>query len=179
MKIGWGAIILLTALAYRGPATAQAKHTYSSEQVHFSAEDEGVQKPVPIPEDVLAILNQDELVRNVLKNEGIPADKLPLSWFSASFIHLSSLGEPDLVVLGEGDLRGANVVTFWVFCSTPHGHELVLMAHEHDLEVKKARWKGHREIEISGETAIQFSSVLLRWDGDKYAAYREKSEPIK
>ena len=179
MKIGRSAFLLLVPLAFCGLATAQPKHPHSSEQTHFSAEDAGVQKPVPIPADVLAILGRDDLVRNVLEDQELPGEKLPQSWFSASEIHLSSSSETDLVVVAEGPLAGGNVDVFWVFCATRQGHELVLMAPEHDLVVKRARWMGHREIELMSATAVQWSGVLLRWDGRKYAAYRTKSVPIK
>ena len=179
MNVGWPAIVLLLALMSNGRVAAQAKLTSSSLQTQFSAEDTGVEKPVVIPEEVMVILRQDEGVRNALKYENVPADKPPASWFSASEVHLRGSAQDDLVVLGEGDLRGANVITFWIFRDTDHGHELVLMAHAHDLIVRKNRWNEYREIEISGETAEEFTSVLFRFDGKRYAEYREKSEHIK
>jgi hypothetical protein len=54
-----------------------------------------------------------------------------------------------------------------------------MMAHEHNLAVKRARWRGYREIELMSNSAVEWSSVLLRWDGKKYAAYRERSGLIK
>jgi hypothetical protein len=45
--------------------------------MQFSAEDSGVKRPITIPDDVLAILRQDKLVRNVLENEETPVAKLP------------------------------------------------------------------------------------------------------
>jgi hypothetical protein len=41
------------------------------EQRTFSAEESQVQKPVVLPQDVLATLGQDELVRMELENHGI------------------------------------------------------------------------------------------------------------
>jgi len=161
-----------------GPGTAQAKSGHLTEQMHFSAEDEGVKRPISIPNDVFAILAKDERVKSMLDDQKIPADQLPTSWFSASAIHLRGPDEIDLVVLGEEQLRGANVITYWVFRATPRGHELVLKAPAHDLIVKRTRWKGYREIELSAETAVELTTVLFRWDGNKYAVFREKSGPI-
>jgi hypothetical protein len=172
---GFLAIVVLAC----GSAHANGKQHAQPEQLEFSAEDEGVKRPVVVPDEVMAILSQDELVRNVLESENVPSEKLPPAWFSASTIHLSGPGEVDLVVMAESELRGANVNVFWVFCPTVHGYELVLTAPAHDLVVKKARWRGHREIELMSATAVQFSTVLLRWDGRKYAAYQPKSEEIK
>jgi hypothetical protein len=179
MKVSLSAIVLLILLAARVPGTAQGKAVHSAEQMQFSAEDSGVKRPITIPDDVLAILRQDKLVRNVLENEETPVAKLPSSWFSASEVHLSNSTETDLIIVAEGPLAGANVDVFWVFVPAVHGHDLVLTAPAHDLIVRKARWKGYREIEMSGETAVEFSSVLFRWDGRKYVVCREKSEHIR
>lgn len=121
--------------------TAESTGSYPHEQRHFSAEDRGVKKSVPIPKDVLAILSKDETVQSVLEGQNILTQNLPRSWFSASAIHLSRPERVDLVVMGQGPLRGANVITFWIFCATPSGYQLVLSAPAHDLLVKNTRWK--------------------------------------
>jgi len=172
-------VLLLIAFAIQRPATAEKHRSHPPEQLRFSAEDAGVKKPIPIPKDVLEILSRDELVRNVLQNQNIPVEKLPSSWFSASEIHLSGPSEKDLIVEASGPLAGGNVVTFWVFFMTPQGPRLVMMAHEHDLIVKSAYRKGHREIELDSMTAGQISTVLCRFSGKQYVAYQEKTEPIK
>jgi hypothetical protein len=167
--------LLLVALAALVPVVAQTNHSRSSEQSHFSAEDEGVEKPVEIPDDVLTILRQDRLVRNVLRSQETPTERPPQSWFSASTIHLSNSGGSDLIVVAEGPLAGANVDAFWVFRDTANGHELVLMAPAHDLVIRKTTWMGYREIELMSATAVQWSDVLLRWNGEKYVSFREES----
>ncbi len=179
MKIYWRAFGLFTCLTISCNGFAQAKRAHTSEQTAFSAEDEGVKTPVAVPEDVLAILRTDEEVRNSLEYENIPPEKLPLSWFSASIVHLSNRKDQDLIVEGEPPLSGANTVTFWVFRATPHGHEMVLNAPAHDLIVRKARWKGYRDIEMSAETAVEFHRVILRFDGNRYEIYRETLQPIR
>ncbi|HKF20966.1 MAG TPA: hypothetical protein VKE93_05325 [Candidatus Angelobacter sp.] len=170
---------LLTFLVMGCAATAQVKGSHPSEQTHFSAEVEGVDKPVTLPQDVVAILGKDEMVRNALENENVPAEKMPLSWFSASAIHLSNSGKVDLVVAGNPPLAGANVTTFWVFRATPHGYELVLNAPAHDLAVMNTRSRGYRDIELISMTAVQMSSVLCRFDGARYTKYKARSEPIR
>jgi len=169
---------LLTFLVLCSTLTLEGKGPGSSEQRHFSAEEPDVKNPIAIPRSVLAILRQDEMVLNALQYQDIPGEKIPPSWFLASAIHLKP-GEADLIVVGKEPLAGANVVTFWVFCSTDHGYKLVLTAPAHDLIVKNTRWKGHRDIELSSESAVQFSSVLCRFDGERYTPYKTKSEPIR
>lgn len=152
---------------------------YSSQQRHFSAEVAGVDLPVAIPQDVLAILRNDQMVRNGIEDENLPAEKMPPSWFSASAIHLSNSSKVDLVVVAQGPLAGANVTTFWVFRATSRGYELVLTAPAHDLAVMNTRWKGYRDIELISLTGVQISTVLCRFDGKRYKAHKTSSEPIR
>jgi hypothetical protein len=171
------AFTLTLALALIG--SANAKHPVRPEQLHFSAEDEGVRHPVAIPTEVLAILGKDEMVKDILEDQNVSADTMPPSWFSASVVHLSANDEADLIVEGEPPVVGANITPFWVFCATDHGYELVLTARAHDLEVKKRRWKGHHVIVMSGETAVVFTGVEFRWNGNRYTEFREKSENLR
>ncbi|HJX83186.1 MAG TPA: hypothetical protein VJ723_02440 [Candidatus Angelobacter sp.] len=170
---------VITLLLICGVAPAQGKGFHRFEQSHFTAEDASVRKPVRIPEGVLAVLRKDEVVGTALENENIPADKMPLSWFSASAIHLSNPEQVDLVVMAVGTLRGSNMTTFWVFCATAQGYELVLRAPAHDLMAKNTRWKRHRDIELTSMTAVQISTVLCRFDGERYTGYRTSSQPIR
>jgi hypothetical protein len=149
------------------------------EQVHFSAEDEGVRRPAALPGDVLEVLGKQKRVVDILESQQIPPEQLPLSWFSASIIHLGRSNDDDFIVEGEPPLSGANTVTFWVFRSTPNGHELVLTAAAHDLIVRKASWNGYRDLEMMAVTAMRVDRVLFRFDGKRYQQYREKLEAIR
>jgi hypothetical protein len=162
-----------------GAFAAQRKSSHSSEQTHFSAEEDAVRDPVTIPKDVLAILRTDDAVRGALEDKNIPSEKMPLSWFSASKIHLSNPRRSDIIVVGEPPLAGANVVTFWVFRATPQGYKLVLNAPAHDLAVANTRSKGYRDIELTSMTAVQISTVLCRFDGKKYAGNKTRTDPIR
>jgi hypothetical protein len=176
-----GSVLFAVALLLAGSTKvlAQAIQHLPAEQTDFSAEDETVKKPAAIPDEVLALLRQDSMVKDVLESEKIPLQKLPTSWFSASAIHLSAPGEPDMIVAAEGTLMEANVENFWVFRHTVHGYELVLNAPAHDLGVKKRRWNGMREIELESATATNVHTVLLRFDGSQYAVFNDKSKDIK
>jgi hypothetical protein len=175
MKTRWSVLLSLVFAIVGLHATESKQPPRSSEQLEFSAEDAGVKKPVAIPEDVLAILKKDKSVQDAVEDGGSPQS----SWFSASEIHLSTADRRDLIVVGEPPLSGANTATFWVFCATHNSYQLVLNAPAHDLIVKNTRWKGYREIEMSAETAVEFTSVLFRFDGKRYTEYRTKSEPIR
>jgi hypothetical protein len=161
------------------PSEERSSEERSSEQTHFSAEDDRVEKPAAIPRDVLTVLSQDNMVRAELENENISAEKLPQSWFAASAIHLTHSAEIDLIVVAVGPVRGANVTMFWVFRSTPHGHELVLTAGGHDLQVKSTSWKGYRDIELLSVTMQKLNTVLYKFNGKRYVHYKDKVEDIR
>ncbi|HEV2136817.1 MAG TPA: hypothetical protein VGR47_21535 [Terracidiphilus sp.] len=171
--------VLVVGIALTYAFGARAQRHAQAEQREFSAEDEGVQRPAAIPQSVLDILAKDDGVRNLMEDEDPPLKSIPASWFSASEVHLAGPNEKDLIVVGVGELRGANVVTFWVFRPVAGGYELVLTGASHDLAVKKTRWKGYREIELSGATAVEFFSTTFRWDGTKYVNFREESHEIR
>lgn len=179
MNMKWSVFSIMAFLVTWSALTAQSKYPHSSEQLAFSAEDDAVKKPVAIPQDVLATLVKDEMVSHELENENLPAEKIPLSWFSASAIHLSNSRRTDFVVMARGPLAGGNVVTFWVLRGTPHGHELVLTAPMHDLIVKNTRRNGYRDIELASMSAVKVSTVLCRFDGKRYKEYKSKAEDIQ
>ena len=69
MKARWSVLLLLSFAVLGGPDAAEARQRpHLAEQTHFSAEDSGMRKPVPIPKAVLDILIKDETVLSVLEN---------------------------------------------------------------------------------------------------------------
>jgi hypothetical protein len=173
-----GSLALLLAGTLIHATVAQSHPRQAQEQTAFSAEDEGVRKPVPVPKDILSLLAQDEFVRNAMEYSGSPMKTPPQKWFSASVVHLGSPNENDLIIQARGPLMGANIDTFWVFLGKPTGHVLVATAPVHNLRVLKTRWGGYREIELFSATAVECSTVILRHNGAKYEEYSEKSGPI-
>lgn len=170
MQIGFVLLFSLFALVnWTLPANAADSHP--SEQTDFSVEDETVNKPVTIPEDVLATLKKDDLVTSEIENN--PDEKMSRSWFSASAIHLSTGNRADLIVVAEPPIAGANVSMFWVFRSTARGHILVLETGGHDLAVKRGSSQGYRDIETFSVTMQMFTSILYKFDGKTYNKYRE------
>src|SRR5262249_16232636 len=100
-------LILLTVVV---PLACTPKS--SPEQQSFSAEDETVKHAAPVPPQVLAILARDSDVQQA--REALNLSVVPMGWFPASEIHLHGREERDLVVMGIGPIRGANVTTFWI-----------------------------------------------------------------
>lgn len=149
------------------------------EQTTFSVEDIGVKHPVQIPDEVLAILRNDNLVQRGLQSAGIQLENLPTSWFSASEITLGRSGEKDLIVAAEGPLVGANVDTFWVLIHRGNKYTLVLTIPVHDLTVKNSRTNGYRDLETMGATAVKMTTASYRFDGREYKLHSSKTDDIK
>jgi len=181
--------LVLTILAL-GPicsvGTAQKKllHLHShtqpaKEQVVFSAEDQGVQEPIGLPEDLKPVLAKDEYVQSLLDEKKLTVQKLPVNWFSVAGVHLGGHKDYDLVVVGQGPLRGANATTFWVFCPTTGGWQQALKVSTHTLLLKDAHTRGLREIEAESASAAEVFRVMFRYDGLQYKSYKTVSEPIK
>jgi len=178
MKLWAHVVILVAGVVQASPSFAQSKAP-ASEQSEFSAEDAGLKRPVEIPEDVMAILRNDDLVKNVLESEDLLPEKLPQSWFSASVIHLSSGAQPDLIVVGEPPLSGANVANFWIFRATGSRYQVVMSAPAHDLSLLQSRHNGLRDIHLTSMSAAQINTSILHFDGTQYVLHRAKSEPIR
>jgi hypothetical protein len=171
-------ITLLTLLVMCAPA-AEGKRFQPAEQLSFSAEDDGVKNPVVIPRDVLAILSKDKLVREELEHEGLPAEEIPSSWFSASAIHLSHANAAYLIVMSVGPVQGANTTMFWAFRPTHSGHDLIFTGGGYTLTAKNTRWNGYREIETLSVVMQKLATVVYRFDGTRYTRYKDKLEKIK
>jgi hypothetical protein len=172
-------ITLLSFLVMCAAPAAEGKRFQPAEQLSFSAEDDSVKNPVVIPRDVLAILSKDKLVREELENEGLPAEKIPSSWFSASAIHLSHANAAYLIVMSVGPVHGANTTMFWAFRPTHSGHDLIFTGGGHTLTAKNTRWNGYREIETLSVVMQKLATVVYRFDGTRYTRYKDKLEEIK
>ena len=57
--------------------------------------------------------------------------------------------------------------------------ELLLNAPAHDLYVRNARTNGYRDIEILVATAVSVSTVTLKFDGERYKQFRQRSGNIR
>jgi hypothetical protein len=159
-------------------AVPQALHPFLAEQTQFSAEDEGVKRPTPIPAEVMAQFAQVSFVRDAMEIADPPLKQPPARWFSASVVHLAGPDEKDLIVEAEGRLVGGNVTNFWIFRLLPDGPQLVLNGPAHDLIVLRRRKGGLREIELESATSIKLQKVMLRFNGTRYVVFKDRTEDI-
>jgi hypothetical protein len=169
MEFKWQGLCL-TALMIAlviGEASAQTTRRSPKEQSHFGAEV-AIRKATEIPTDVLSILREDKRNETCLK-DGESRMSITSSWFVGSKIHLNGNGDADLVVTARNKcLLGANLVPFWVFRSTPQGHELILSVSALGLEVLDSTTNDYRDIQIGAATARRVSTSTLKFDGKRY-----------
>jgi len=165
-------------LAFAAHSQAPAK-TPLAEQTVFSAEDNATQRPVPIPKSVMQVLAKDDDVLGTLAFRRLAAEELPAEWFTASEIHLGARAKADLIIMGTGPLRSANVNTFWIFRRTPGGYDCVLRAVTHTLKVLRMRSRGDRDILLMKAAAEKSHTARLKFNGRKYELHFDKWEPIR
>ena len=170
------AFLLLTCLQF---LSAQTTGRSGTEQAKFSAEDETVKRPIVLPDDALRVIKEDPFVAEALKNEAPSATQIPKGWLMASEVHLAGPDEKDIIVVAIGLLSGANVTTFWVLRPSSRGYELLLNAPAHDLIIRGTRFKGYRDIELFSATAVEVSTVSLRFDGKQYEVHERIPKPIR
>ena len=176
MKSKFILLVIFGTILFAPVITAAQKKPSAEEQRLFSAEDDSVQHPIELPDGVIEILKQDQLVKNSLEYENLPANQLPAFWFSVSEIHLAGPDEMDLVVEAQGLLRGANTIRFWVVRPNSHGFEMLLMTAAHDLLVRNRRSGGYKEIEAIAVIQQKVVTVRYRFDGTQYRAVGDKTK---
>jgi hypothetical protein len=148
---------------------AAAQSIHAADQAHFSAEDDQVQHPVPIPEPIFRFLIEQVDV----KDQGTPEEIR--KWLSVAEVHLAGPNEIDWVVYGGGGLGGANVSPFWIFVpNTEEGHRLVMHDSAHNLDFLRGRSNGYRDINLTSLTCCELSETLLKYDGRMYKAARAR-----
>jgi hypothetical protein len=173
-------LFLLVVLLFSALVEAQTSgRKPDKEQTLFGAEDESRERPVKLSDGVLELLRKDEQVLRYLAATQKSANELTTESFLASEVHLDGPTEADLIVMGDGRLRGANVATFWIFRKLPEGYRLVLKITTFGLTVERSRWKGLRNISIASPKAGYSVEDFFRFNGEKYEHFRTKSELIK
>jgi hypothetical protein len=161
------------------------------EQRRFSVEQEivPIERPVSLAGEALSVLAREAGVASCLDSNNLTPDKLPASWFVASQVHLADPNEIDFVVLPnlEGDSQtslgsagcflGASTGQFWILRKTPQGFRLALTVFTHSLTILSTRWNGLRDIEAVTVSVSTSTTILYRFDGDHYRAFKEHRIP--
>lgn len=177
MKAWFGVVILLLVFACDFDAQTKPK-VNRAEQTRFGLE-EPINRPVPIPEDVLKMLRQDSDI-SACDLESNSRDSIPSTWYEASQIHLDGPSQIDFIVKAKNAcLWGANIGPFWVFRSTSNGHSLVLSTVAFGLRVLSTKTNGLRDVEAGAVVSLKPSFVIYKFDGQHYQESESNSDRAK
>jgi len=121
----------------------------------------------------------DAEVRNTLQYESVeqPSQQMLASLFSARPVHLNGSKEMDYLVMGVGDLLGANVTPFWVLQQTANGYKVILRFAALSVEITEG--VGYPEITAYASTAVQLHTMKFHFRGGVYRLRVDKWEDIK
>jgi len=153
-------------------ATPRCKSQTSKEQRVFDAETLAVDRPVPIPPEVLALLSKDSDVKQVLEAQS-PTRALPEDWFSASRLFKGSSNEKLYLVIGKGPIAGAHGTTFWlVGTDKGNGRPTVLLKITADrLEIGGTGGSGYPKITAVRFTAKSMNDAVYHFVAGKYVLF--------
>jgi hypothetical protein len=181
MKTARVLLFALSILAV-GHALAQGPRKGEATEQHvFSAEDATVEHSIPIPDAAFAILVRDERLANLF-DERVPITSgiVSRAWFSAATVHLGGKGEKDIIIMGIGPVRGANVTSFWIFRPRGTGFELIVAgAVAHTLEIMQTRTNGYCDIDTFSATAVDLTTNHLRFRDGAYRLISSEVDHLK
>jgi hypothetical protein len=148
------------------------------EQIHFSVEDK-LERPIALPEVVVDLLMNDEIVvrsQSCMKKIAT-LSQIPSSLFLASEVHLDGTDQSDFVILGTSCLLGANIAPFWIVRKNPDGFRIILSWVSHDLDILPTMTHGYHDVRLSSLTAKTVSTVICKFDGQKYVPTKRDLKP--
>jgi hypothetical protein len=154
------------------------------EQTLFNADpSEGIARPVPVPDSVLETLANDAFVVACVKDNRIPSNTAPPSWFAASEIHLDGPNETDIVVLPVAlgspyfcfhSAEGFG--WFWVFRKTGKQYEPVLKTSGLGLRVLDSKHHGYRDLQSESQIGGTNRETRFRFENGRYRVYQKEAE---
>jgi len=167
--------LLATALLFmHSPFSVVASSNARQQQTKFGMETPRPERPVHVPDTVLAILKEDQR----LERCG-PEVVVTKEWFTASEIDLNGDSLMDLVVVPiEGCLVGANVGPFWVFRKALKSYQLALAVDALGIEILETKSSGTRDIAIYSATATEGLTTIFKFNGATYQPVQQLCQAI-
>jgi len=103
--------------------------------------------------------------------------QLPGAWFTAGAVNL---GEPDeklLVVMGTGELRGANISPFWILRWPGQSCDLLLATAAHHLGFLDTKTHGLPDVQVGFASTGNTSEHQYKFDGRAYMETDDACRP--
>jgi hypothetical protein len=160
MKIRfWSVAMIALVSGFSLSASAQSQTVFEVEG--------GVNNPVRIPADVIAVLKSDKRVDVCFKTEGAGNDEQ--AWFEASEFDLNNDDRPDLIIKPKNScLMGANQGPFWIFQNVPGGYQKVLSTDGLKLEVTSKKVNSFSTVTVSKVAGMRGVRTNFRFSNGKY-----------
>lgn len=158
---------MIFVLAASGIVRAQSADT---PQTVFNLEGQ-VQKEVPLPEQVLAVLKSDQIVDVCFRKKGGKPNEA--EWFAVSEIDLNGDRRKDLIIKAKDScLFGANQGPFWIFQNRIDGWQKIFSADGLQLAVLPKKTNSFKQIKISKAVSMKPASKIYIFKGGKYVPIR-------
>ena len=171
------AIVILQfafAVAAAGILPAQGQKAGSTHEQTYFSEDERLQRPVPLPPDVLNVLLKTDEVKDNLGSASPSQRSNPSSLFRAAEVHLHAPDVIDFVVIGRSPMSGADNTWFWIVRSARGKPQVVLFAGSNSLEIMASRTNGYRDIRCDWASANHAETTTYKFNGREYKLWRNK-----
>jgi len=157
-----------TGTAFRLVPSAPTEHEQT-----FYGEGTDLQHPVPVSPEVLKVLLRTPAAKQGLEFASVKQGD-PAKMFRAAEIHLTNSTEPDLIVLGQDWMTGADNDWFWLIRSPNKNPHVVLFVGGNSVELKHSVTNGYHDIISHFYTASEANESIYRFNGKRYV--RKKDE---
>jgi len=155
-------VVFLGAIGLAGvPTNAQQANSAAV----FSSEEDSFPGAVALPECARPWLARDAHVSLRLDRLHLSLAQFPGAWFVAGAVNLGKPNEKLLVVMGAGELRGANTSPFWILRWSGQSCDLLLATSAHHLEFLDTRTHGLPDVQIGFASAGNTSEHQYKFDG--------------
>jgi hypothetical protein len=172
--ICWTIVVFLGAI---GPAGVPANTQQANSPAVFSSEEDSLPGTVPLPECARTWLARDAHISRQLDRLHLSLAQLPGAWFTAGAVNLGKPDERLLVVMGTGELRGANINPFWILRWPGQSCDLLLATAAHHLEFLGAKTHGLPDVQIGFASTGNTSEHQYKFDGRAYMEADDACRP--
>jgi len=173
-RVCGASLVLLGAIGLAGvPANAQQANSPAV----FSSEEDSLPGAVALPECARTWLARDAHVSLRLDSLHLSLAQLPGAWFAAGGVNLGKPNEKLLVVMGTGELRGANTSPFWILRWPGQSCGLLLATTAHHLEFLDTKTNGLPDVQIGFASTGDTSEHQYKFDGRAYMEADDACRP--
>jgi hypothetical protein len=160
-----------------GLASVPANTQQANSPAVFSSEEDSFPVAVALPECARTWLARDAHVSRRLDRLHLSLAQLPGTWFTAGAVNLGEPNEKLLVVMGTGELRGANTSPFWILRWPGQSCDLLLVTTAHHLEFLDTKTNELPDVQIGFASTGNTSERQYKFDGRAYMEADDACQP--